>query len=399
MIEAEAPAAPPLVEEVAPFVPQAARSAPRPRAPAPPSTDRREGPRRGRGPRLRLRARGAVGDAASAISFWAARWRRRRCGRRPGHGRGTRCVTASVMRRPGVTRSSPRVARDRGTDPASFSMWCGTSAHLWAPLATESLPWRPRGRLDPHPFRASHTTARGGRAGDGQARWIPRAVARGSTRWRLRRGRPAPRGRVAGRPRRGRRSRRRRATPACGPPHSLLAADPTLRVVVLEAEIAGFGASGRNGGWCSALFPASAAALARRHGRPAALALRRAMNATVGEVGRAAAEEGIDVHWRAGGTVVLARTPVQLARASAAVAEDGAFDGVDGLELLDAGAARDGSARRGCWAPPTRRTAPACTPRASSRGLARVVERRGGRRPRADPGARGAPRRPGRRPP
>ena len=30
--------------------------------------------------------------------------------------------------------------------------------------------------------------------------------------------------------------------------------DPGLRVVVLEAEVAGFGASGRNGGWCSALF-------------------------------------------------------------------------------------------------------------------------------------------------
>ena len=28
----------------------------------------------------------------------------------------------------------------------------------------------------------------------------------------------------------------------------LIAADPTLRIVVLEAEIAGFGASGRNGG-------------------------------------------------------------------------------------------------------------------------------------------------------
>ena len=38
-------------------------------------------------------------------------------------------------------------------------------------------------------------------------------------------------------------------------------------------EIAGYGASGRNGGWCSALFPQSPAALARRHGRAAALAL------------------------------------------------------------------------------------------------------------------------------
>jgi glycine/D-amino acid oxidase-like deaminating enzyme len=35
----------------------------------------------------------------------------------------------------------------------------------------------------------------------------------------------------------------------------LAEADPSLRVAVVEAEVAGFGASGRNGGWCSALFP------------------------------------------------------------------------------------------------------------------------------------------------
>ena len=34
--------------------------------------------------------------------------------------------------------------------------------------------------------------------------------------------------------------------------HSLLRLDPGLRVVVLERETAGFGASGRNGGWCAA---------------------------------------------------------------------------------------------------------------------------------------------------
>ena len=31
----------------------------------------------------------------------------------------------------------------------------------------------------------------------------------------------------------------------------LLRRDPSLRVVVAEAEIAGFGASGRNGAWCA----------------------------------------------------------------------------------------------------------------------------------------------------
>ena len=35
--------------------------------------------------------------------------------------------------------------------------------------------------------------------------------------------------------------------------------DPALRIVVLEKEFCGFGASGRNGGWCSGLFPVPAA--------------------------------------------------------------------------------------------------------------------------------------------
>ncbi len=161
--------------------------------------------------------------------------------------------------------------------------------------------------------------------------------------------------------------------------YTLLVEDPSVRVAVLEAEIAGFGASGRNGGWCSALFPASAAALARRHGREAALAMRRAMNATVSEVGRVVAAEGIEAHWRQGGTVVLARTPVQLERARAAVAADAAFDGVDGLALLGAEeAARHAGASRVLGATFT----PHCArvhPARLVRGLARAVERRGGR--------------------
>ncbi|GAA3390035.1 NAD(P)/FAD-dependent oxidoreductase [Cryptosporangium minutisporangium] len=86
----------------------------------------------------------------------------------------------------------------------------------------------------------------------------------------------------------------------------LAAADPGLRIAVLEAEFAGFGASGRNGGWCSALFPASTARIAREHGRDAAIALRRAMFDTVDEVGRVAAAEDLDIDWAKGGTLTLA---------------------------------------------------------------------------------------------
>lgn len=88
-------------------------------------------------------------------------------------------------------------------------------------------------------------------------------------------------------------------------------ADPSLRVTILEAEQAGFGASGRNGGWASALFPVGLEAMARQSSRGEAVRMKRSMNATVDEIGRVAQAEGWDIEWKKGGTVVLARTPVQ----------------------------------------------------------------------------------------
>ncbi|MBO0776145.1 MAG: FAD-dependent oxidoreductase, partial [Actinobacteria bacterium] len=97
----------------------------------------------------------------------------------------------------------------------------------------------------------------------------------------------------------------------------LAAAQPDLRIVVCEQHIAGYGASGRNGGWCSALFPASLAKLARMAGPRAATAMYRAMERTVDEVGRVVSAEGIDCHWAKGGTIQLARSGPQLERARA----------------------------------------------------------------------------------
>src|SRR6187200_3453650 len=67
---------------------------------------------------------------------------------------------------------------------------------------------------------------------------------------------------------------------------SLLRVDPTMRVVVVERREVGFGASGRNGGWCSALLPLSLDKVAQRHGLDAAVAWQRAMIDTVDVVGR-----------------------------------------------------------------------------------------------------------------
>jgi len=94
--------------------------------------------------------------------------------------------------------------------------------------------------------------------------------------------------------------------------------DPTIRVAVVERETIGFGASGRNGGWCSALLPMSHERLARRHGVAAAVRMQQAMHANVADVGSFVDEHAPDAVrrdvFRAGGTIDLARNAPQRER-------------------------------------------------------------------------------------
>lgn len=154
----------------------------------------------------------------------------------------------------------------------------------------------------------------------------------------------------------------------------LTEADPSLDVLVLEQEVAGFGASGRAGGWCSASFALPADELARRHGQAAALALRAAMRDAVVEVGGVARVEGIECGFAYGGTVTLAGDAATLGRLRT-LAADAARWG-DEEHLLDP----DGVATHvqahgvlgGSWTPDCARVQPA----ALVRGLAQVVQSR-----------------------
>lgn len=158
----------------------------------------------------------------------------------------------------------------------------------------------------------------------------------------------------------------------------LARADPTLRVAVIEREVAGFGASGRNGGWCSALFATSDAKLQREFGTDAALAMRRAMQATVDEVGRVAAAEGIDCHWAKGGTVVLARSESQLARLRGEVASARSLGlGEDDIALLSASEAATAVGATGVLGGAFTPHCAAIHPARLVRGLAEAVERLG----------------------
>ena len=102
----------------------------------------------------------------------------------------------------------------------------------------------------------------------------------------------------------------------------LLKEDPSLDVVVVEKDIAGFGASGRNGGWCSALFAAGHHKIAKSYGREATIALQRAMFDTVDEVGRATVEAGIDCDFHKGGTLTVVTAPTQLDRVQGRIDEE-----------------------------------------------------------------------------
>jgi glycine/D-amino acid oxidase-like deaminating enzyme len=92
----------------------------------------------------------------------------------------------------------------------------------------------------------------------------------------------------------------------------LLRENPGASVVVLEKEIVGFGASGRNGGWCSSKFSVSPGMLKKRYGTAAARALMLAMQASVEEIARFCEEEQVDAHFHKGGILTLARGAHQL---------------------------------------------------------------------------------------
>jgi glycine/D-amino acid oxidase-like deaminating enzyme len=103
-------------------------------------------------------------------------------------------------------------------------------------------------------------------------------------------------------------------------------ADPGLRIIVLEANFAGFGASGRNGGWVTAALPGSRERYAMHpRGREGVRALERELRETVDEVARVCREEGIEAGLVKGGTLAVATTPAQDARLRQTLAAERAW--------------------------------------------------------------------------
>ena len=152
--------------------------------------------------------------------------------------------------------------------------------------------------------------------------------------------------------------------------------DPGLRITILEARFAGFGASGRNGGWLSGLPPGHRGVLAKAHGTDGVIAWQRVLNDSVDEVIDVAAREGIDADIVKGGNLEVARTPAQAKRLHAVVDEDRGW-GVGDIEILTAEESeariRVDSTVLSAFNPHCARVQPAKL----VRGLADVVERLG----------------------
>lgn len=117
----------------------------------------------------------------------------------------------------------------------------------------------------------------------------------------------------------------------------LKALEPTLGVVVLEAERVAYGASGRNGGWCHSAYPLGLATLLQDYGHAEGVRFKQFLNGAVAEVGRVVRTEEIDCHFQHGGRTLLARDELHLVRARSEV---NAYHAVgftkDDIRLLDA---------------------------------------------------------------
>lgn len=157
----------------------------------------------------------------------------------------------------------------------------------------------------------------------------------------------------------------------------LLQNDPSLDIAIVEKEIAGFGASGRNGGWCSAGFPLSLGEIDRRFGRSAGDHVYQEMVKSVDEVGLVAEAEGIDCDYEKGGALRLARgehQKISLQRAYEGYRERGLGDHYQFLSKEETDARVKVTKVLGSLFTPHCAT---IHPGKLVRGLARVVEKKG----------------------
>ncbi len=111
------------------------------------------------------------------------------------------------------------------------------------------------------------------------------------------------------------------------------ALEPEARVVLLEAGRCGEGPSGRNGGFCNVMW-FSLPSMRRRWGDAGALAVARAAEDSVAEIGSFCERQGVDAWFRRTGYLQVSTAPAHdatWAEALAACRELGAPDAIEAL--------------------------------------------------------------------
>ena len=153
---------------------------------------------------------------------------------------------------------------------------------------------------------------------------------------------------------------------------------PDARVAVIESNQVGFGASGRNGGWCSGFLPMTLRELEKQHNRQAAIEMCRQSFATIDEIEKIIADENIDCDFHRGGTIHGATNAVQRTRVIEEVKELHSYGfSENDSRMLTLEEARDRINISGLLASSYTPHCAAIHPVKLVSGLAKVVERMG----------------------
>jgi glycine/D-amino acid oxidase-like deaminating enzyme len=158
----------------------------------------------------------------------------------------------------------------------------------------------------------------------------------------------------------------------------LLRAKLSLRVVVVEAETAGFGASGRNGGWCVPETGASMDDLDKEGGQGTGARMMREMHRAVDEIDEVTQRERIDCGFAKGGALWLASDDGQLKGLRSRFAYLGRHGLEDAYRFLDPAETIARVNATGMYGSIYTPNAAAVHPARLARGIARAVERLGG---------------------
>ena len=160
--------------------------------------------------------------------------------------------------------------------------------------------------------------------------------------------------------------------------HYLQQRFPGWKICILEKYSVGFGASGRNGGWCSSLLPMSLESLEKSHGAVLTTAMQCAMHDTVDEIDHQITALDINCDFQKGGSIDVCRSPSQLQKARARVDTARRFNiDADHLRILSASETRSVVNMQGALSAVFDADSAVLHPRKLVTGLAQSLRQRG----------------------